>query len=939
MPVRVKHRAVAFQGQGEKNREWENLKKNIVALLLACGQSITVIARDAEGNGKFVIRGTASSALEPAIKSNGVVLGRSCSFSLSHVRSILSQAAYICSSGRGSWVSASARTPSITIRGVFSLEPAPSKHVQFISIGIRPIYIEGGVNELYDSVNRIFASSSFGALEDGSEAESLERQRSAKDRRLKRSEPINRQLKGGGKGVDRWPMFYLRIDLHNSAESSSTPEDGIFENERSLKGIVDVLGEMTRHFLKEHHFQPRARTSKRRADTISRGSGSSTHSEPIVHPVKSSDRGPTLTSNSAAVIGSPLVKDPMPPLPRRPWSPCAAVADNEHNRGRTSGHQGGFPSDHVQIPSFAKGQQHGLSQGLNGWSRVKAGNRDVIDDVCAGLPNSKVRKELMQAPSGSLTECGPMETKVGRLSTIDTVEAPRSPAVECSEADLLRDLRTTPSLVPSESLETRQPHGFAEDSSQAPRMEKEDRAPTDEVLLWTNPISKATVLIDSRTGIVVPQRPYRPRTAPTATQSLITPAQSRSRWSGRFSALRRSNTDSWNSPKAGSWIGNFLESWDNPVFRQTEEAIPQITTDASNSEAGNSLHGLEHHCLRLDTDKVFEQPSNLSGKLSREGLKNAEVVAQVDKKFILVKMGVKSHSPASEDGDHNDRQLLVLIDQHAADERCRIEGLLAELCRAPSTDASVSSDLGYTSQILSTSLSKHITFQVPPYEQRLFRLHAGHFAKWGILYDIFGGPEQPPLHGSEGEHRVVIKSLPPGIVERCKVEKKHLIELLRGEVWKREEKGSVRWTTSAKASPRTSQPVETPKSDEGEDGSIAEHSWLSRIGDCPRGILDMLNSRSCRSAIMFNDQLSREECQTLVSRLAKCAFPFQCAHGRPCMIPLVDLGTDGRQQLARAVPSAFGQQSTRREEEQPGFVEAFGRWKGVYNHDGENLGE
>jgi DNA mismatch repair protein MLH3 len=40
---------------------------------------------------------------------------------------------------------------------------------------------------------------------------------------------------------------------------------------------------------------------------------------------------------------------------------------------------------------------------------------------------------------------------------------------------------------------------------------------------------------------------------------------------------------------------------------------------------------------------------------------------------------------------------------------------------------------------------------------------------------------------------------------------------------------------------------------------------------------------------MFNDELSIEQCKTLLSRLAECAFPFQCAHGRPSMIPLLDL--------------------------------------------------
>lgn len=41
---------------------------------------------------------------------------------------------------------------------------------------------------------------------------------------------------------------------------------------------------------------------------------------------------------------------------------------------------------------------------------------------------------------------------------------------------------------------------------------------------------------------------------------------------------------------------------------------------------------------------------------------------------------------------------------------------------------------------------------------------------------------------------------------------------------------------------------------------------------------------------MFGDSLSVEDCRALLDRLGKCAFPFQCAHGRPSMVPLLELG-------------------------------------------------
>lgn len=42
-------------------------------------------------------------------------------------------------------------------------------------------------------------------------------------------------------------------------------------------------------------------------------------------------------------------------------------------------------------------------------------------------------------------------------------------------------------------------------------------------------------------------------------------------------------------------------------------------------------------------------------------------------------------------------------------------------------------------------------------------------------------------------------------------------------------------------------------------------------------------------AIKFNHILSKEECCSLVSSLSSCQLPFQCAHGRPSIIPIADL--------------------------------------------------
>ena len=146
------------------------------------------------------------------------------------------------------------------------------------------------------------------------------------------------------------------------------------------------------------------------------------------------------------------------------------------------------------------------------------------------------------------------------------------------------------------------------------------------------------------------------------------------------------------------------------------------------------------------------------------------------------------------------------------------------------------------------------------------------------------------------EAKLEVLTLPPTIVERCTAAPKVLIEMMRSEAWNRGDKVS-------KASSHSS--AQATKHATGQ-------AWLRRIGTCPRGILDMLNSRACRSAVMFNDKLSLQDCQKLVKSLARCAFPFQCAHGRPSMIPLVELDWN---------PNRFGIDS-----EASDFVSVYRKW-------------
>ena len=57
----------------------------------------------------------------------------------------------------------------------------------------------------------------------------------------------------------------------------------------------------------------------------------------------------------------------------------------------------------------------------------------------------------------------------------------------------------------------------------------------------------------------------------------------------------------------------------------------------------------------------------------------------------------------------------------------------------------------------------------------------------------------------------------------------------------------------------------------------------------PPVVLRILNSKACRSAIMFGDPLLPTECAELIADLKQTQLCFSCAHGRPTMAPLVNM--------------------------------------------------
>ena len=71
--------------------------------------------------------------------------------------------------------------------------------------------------------------------------------------------------------------------------------------------------------------------------------------------------------------------------------------------------------------------------------------------------------------------------------------------------------------------------------------------------------------------------------------------------------------------------------------------------------------------------------------------------------------------------------------------------------------------------------------------------------------------------------------------------------------------------------------------------------YLHQLGDTggssllPPAVIRVVNSKACRSAIMFGDPLLPTECSELIRQLKLTQLCFSCAHGRPTLAPMVDI--------------------------------------------------
>ncbi|KAL5345069.1 DNA mismatch repair protein [Pseudogymnoascus australis] len=775
MPVRVRQRAMENAESSRNPKDWDALRKEVTALILSWHGPISVAIKELASNTK--LRTLRISSRRRDINDDGALI--------SHICSTLAQASFTPSVDTSSWVSASGSTSTVSIRSGISLDPAPTKGIQFMSFGIHPLSNEDGRNILFEEVNRLFANSSFGIVDDLPQLDETEKKRRAEDKRYKSDGFTNKELKGSRKGVDRWPMFYMRIDIHGPIPSHDPVED-VFEDEKTLVSITKLLQAVIVEFLRSNNFTPKfirppGSPSKRKAESSEvdmDGMGLSSSSMKAIYDMSGAPRQAT---NAAA---SPK-KRAITKLPTRHLSPRPSSPFDVWSRVKSG-----------RVPALVKTSKTELSNvndGVQATKGVQPLKHVSEEPKVAGKDSaSKIEKPIPRSTTPLISKSG----AVSQLPFMDVAKPTRRPA-------------TSP-------------------KDEVPIHESPPVIEKDELVPWTDPTTKENCFVNMRTGSV--QQTPKLSNKPTSETRRGLRTLDR-----KYGSIRHDSLDQSRQPS--DWLNSILTNWNNPVFPPAEPPIPQIQPDWTDTHTQSILHGHHHTCTQAAIDRAFQVSATSStGRLSKSGLQRARVIAQVDRKFILARMP----AAASADGEVSGEDMLVIIDQHAADERCRIEALMADFCLPPSPSRGMGQD-ELVPGVRVERLEKSIVFEVAGAESELLERHRRHFADWGVLYCI-----RPANPAGEGMDKVVLTALPPGIVERCRLDPKMTIELIRREVWGFDEKGGA----------RPSRQVRGMGGPDGE-GETTSPDWVARMQGCPAGILEMLNSRACRGAVMFNDVLER----------------------------------------------------------------------------------
>ncbi|XP_027827840.1 DNA mismatch repair protein Mlh3 isoform X5 [Ovis aries] len=269
-------------------------------------------------------------------------------------------------------------------------------------------------------------------------------------------------------------------------------------------------------------------------------------------------------------------------------------------------------------------------------------------------------------------------------------------------------------------------------------------------------------------------------------------------------------------------LQSLFSEWDNPIFAR----YPEVAVDVSSGQA-ESLAVKIHNIL-------------YPYRFTKEMIHSMQVLQQVDNKFIACLMSTKTEENGEAGGN-----LLVLVDQHAAHERVRLEQLIID-----SYEKQQPQGFG-RKKLLSSIVSPPLEITVTEEQRRLLRCYHKNLEDLGLEI----------VFPDTSDSLVLIGKVPLCFVER------EANELRRG-------RSTV---TKGIVEEFIREQVELLQTTGGIQGTL------------PLTVQKVLASQACHGAIKFNDGLSFEESCRLIEALSWCQLPFQCAHGRPSMLPLANI--------------------------------------------------
>lgn len=256
--------------------------------------------------------------------------------------------------------------------------------------------------------------------------------------------------------------------------------------------------------------------------------------------------------------------------------------------------------------------------------------------------------------------------------------------------------------------------------------------------------------------------------------------------------------------------------------------------------------------------------SSISGFFTRNDLSSATVIGQVDKKFIACLISTPTACESKLEGSNStvwneaatlDTSTLVLVDQHAADERIRVESFLKELCLGFLNSRNNDTDTARGVEVRTLTPPKPVL--VTWHELQLLKESAEiqeAFRNWGIHLTVYltpgVGTENPTGEGDKRYGQILVEAIPEIVSDKVMFlviqSSGRLLKIfLKSQLLQEDElQNLVKGFLSQQQAdcPSFSSLSSANQSQE----TDKEFLWLKALRFCPQPLLDLVNSKACR---------------------------------------------------------------------------------------------